>query len=110
MNWPWILQAAGVIVLLAAALTAITKGVRWLIATLRKVNEFLEDWRGEAARHGRAAVPGVMERLVILEEHAKTVAHEVRPNSGTSLKDQITRIEEKMVPPEDRPPEARPKE
>src|SRR5688572_19401922 len=103
MNWPWVLQVCGVIVLLAAALAAITKGVRWVLATFRKVNEFLEDWRGEAARHGRAAVPGVMERLVILEEMAREVRHEVKPNSGTSLKDQITRIEEKTVPPEERP-------
>lgn len=103
MNWSWIFQAAGALVLFGGAVAVIVKGVRWLLTTLRKVNEFLEDWRGEEARPGYHKRPGVMERLVMLEEMAREVRHEVKPNSGTSLKDQITRIEEKTVPPEDRP-------
>jgi hypothetical protein len=98
-NWAWVLQAAGAVVLLAGALAVIVKGVRWMLATLRKINEFLEDWRGEEARPGYHKRPGVMERLVSLEEQMATVAHEVRPNSGQSLKDQVTRIEEQLAPP-----------
>lgn len=103
MNWPWILQAAGALVLFGGAVAVIVKGARFVASMFRKVSEFLDDWRGEPARHGRAAVPGVMERLVRLEEMALEVAHEVKPNSGTSLKDQITQIQEHTVPSEARP-------
>ncbi len=109
-SWSWILQAAGALVLLAAALAVIVKGVGFMATMLRKVGEFLEDWRGEEARPGYHKRPGVMERLVALEEGQATTArqvneivHEVKPNSGTSLKDQVTRIEATTVPPEDRP-------
>lgn len=103
MSWSWIVQAAAALVVLGGAFALIVKGVRWVIAAFHKWNVFLEDWHGEPARHGRPAVPGVMERLVILEEMAREVRYEVKPNSGASLKDQITRIEEKTVPPEERP-------
>jgi hypothetical protein len=101
--WGGVLQLAGALVLFGGAMAVIVKTIRWGIAVARKIDEFLDDWVGEPARHGRAAVPGVMERLVSLEDKVNTVAHEVQPNSGTSLKDQITRIEEHTSPAESRP-------
>lgn len=98
MNYAWLLQAAGFVVLIGAAVAVIVKGFRWVFKTLRMVNEFLEDWRGEEARPGYHKRPGVMERLVNLEEQVQAVVHEVQPNSGTSLKDQVARIEEHVVP------------
>lgn len=68
-----------------------------MIGTLRKVNEFLEDWRGEEARPGYPGRPGVLQRLVQLEEHVATTSHEVQPNSGSSMKDQLNRID-KAIP------------
>lgn len=98
MDFSWVLPAAGALVLVAAALVVIGKGVRWVFATLNMVREFLEDWRGEEARPGYHKRPGVMERLVSLEEHASTVTHELKPNSGLSLRDAVDRIEGQVVP------------
>jgi hypothetical protein len=64
------------------------------------VREFLEDWRGEEARPGYHKRPGVMERLVSLEEHMHGVTHELKPNSGLSLRDAVDRIEERTTPPQ----------
>jgi hypothetical protein len=103
-NWAWVLQAAGAVVLLAGALAVIVKGVRWVAGLFKKINEFLEDWRGEPGRPGYAKRPGVMERLVALEqgqaetrEALEEVRHEVKPNSGSSLKDQVTSIQAAVV-------------
>ena len=99
MDFSWVLPAAGALVLLAAALVVIGKGVRWVFSTLNMVREFLEDWRGEEARPGYHKRPGVMERLVSLEEQVNTVTHELKPNSGSSLRDAVDRIETHTVPP-----------
>jgi hypothetical protein len=98
MDFSWVLPAAGALVLLAAALVVIGKGVRWVFSTLNMVREFLEDWRGEEARPGYHKRPGVMERLVSLEEQVSTVTHELKPNSGASLRDAVDRIEVHTVP------------
>lgn len=103
MGWSRLLEAAGALVLFGGAVAVIVKGVRWMLTMLRRWSEFLEDWRGEEARPGYAKRPGVMERLVTLEERLDAVVHEMRPNAGSSLKDQITRIEEHAVPPDARP-------
>lgn len=68
-----------------------------MIGTLKKVNEFLEDWRGEDARPGYPGRPGVLQRLVELERHAATTSHEVQPNSGSSMKDQLNRIDSRTA-------------
>jgi hypothetical protein len=103
-NWSWLLQAAGALVLIGGAIAVMVKGARWAVGILRKISEFLEDWRGEPARPGYAKRPGVMERLVDLEKEVRGVSHELKPNAGGSMKDQITRIEEHNVPPESIPP------
>lgn len=75
---------------------------------MRNTRQMAEDWRGEPARPGVAARPGVMERLlsldtgqselrseqVIIREQLEVVHHEVRPNGGASIKDQLTRLDE----------------
>jgi len=98
MDYTWILPAAGAVVVIGAAIAAIVKVGAWVFRTIRLINGFLEDWNGEVARHGRSAVPGVMERLVELETHARAIVHEVQPNSGLSLRDSVNRIEEHTVP------------
>jgi hypothetical protein len=99
MNFSWVLPAAAALIVVAGALVVIGKGVRWVFATLNMVREFLEDWRGEDARPGYHKRPGVMERLVSLEEQVKAANHERKPNSGLSLRDAVDRIEVHTVPP-----------
>ena len=47
---------------------------------------FLDDWFGEAPRHGQKERPGAMERLAQLEN-----------NGGASLKDTVDRIESQVL-------------
>lgn len=76
----------GIIGLLAAALTiGVTVG-RPLRRLAKQNEEFREDWYGEPARPGRAAVPGVPERLARIEQ-------EFRTNGGGSLRDALNRVD-----------------
>lgn len=82
--------AAGVI--LGVVLTALTlSGLigRPLRKLLRQNDEFREDWYGTPARPGRSAVPGVPERLALIEK-------ELKPNSGSTLRDAIGRLETRL--------------
>ncbi|CAB4123685.1 hypothetical protein UFOVP45_7 [uncultured Caudovirales phage] len=51
---------------------------------------FMRDWAGEPARKGRSRVPGVMERLNKLDG-------ELSHNGGSSIKDAVKRIEQKLI-------------
>ncbi len=98
------LQVASAIVLIGAALAVLFNLARGAFGFFEKLRQFLDDWNGEPERPGIAPKRfGVMERLTIVEAAVKNVEHEVKPNSGTSLKDQITRIEEHSVPADARP-------
>ncbi|MCT2277983.1 hypothetical protein O7630_34695 [Micromonospora sp. WMMD718] len=82
--------AAGVI--LGVVLTALTLAAvigRPLRRLARQNDEFREDWYGVPARPGRAAVPGVPERLALIEK-------ELKPNSGSTLRDAIGRVETRL--------------
>ncbi|MFH9606808.1 hypothetical protein [Streptomyces sp. NPDC017448] len=50
------------------------------------VEDFMEDWNGTPARPGVLERPGVMARL-------SSIDHELKRNSGESLRDAINRIE-----------------
>jgi len=50
---------------------------------------FMRDWSGEEARPGRGRVPGVMERL-------NSIDGELKNNGGSSIKDAVDRIENKI--------------
>lgn len=51
--------------------------------------QFIEDWAGTEAVPGRDAVPGVMERL-------NRIDGELKHNGGSSMKDQLARLEAEM--------------
>ena len=53
------------------------------------INKFRRDWEGEEADTGRDAVPGVMQRLNVLDG-------ELSRNGGKSLKDYVVRLESKL--------------
>jgi hypothetical protein len=52
-------------------------------------DDFMRDWKGEDAEPGRDHAPGVMERL-------NDIDGEFKKNSGSTLKDAIARIEDKL--------------
>jgi hypothetical protein len=111
-----VLQAAGALLVIGGAIALAVKGVRVAIGLLLRIEEFLDDWRGAPGRPGVAERPGVMQRLVdsdarqtamearlgAMESALEEVRHEMVPNSGKSLKDQVTLLAEHVVPPESR--------
>ncbi|MFD8509733.1 hypothetical protein ACFV27_01105 [Streptomyces antimycoticus] len=98
----------GVLSLLVGVGTAVWRVVRAVSHVTTRTGQFLDDWYGEEARPGVAARPGVMERLGALEEHLRQVNHEVKPNSGRSLRDAVDRANRRLeilCPDPDCPPE-----
>jgi hypothetical protein len=63
---------------------------RWIWRLARRTSHLLDDWGGEEARDGKPAEPGIMQRLASME-------HELKPNSGGSIKDAVTRIEGQVI-------------
>lgn len=69
---------------------------------VRRVDEFLDDWRGTASRPGVDARPGVMERLGRIEDGQARVearldviehrSEQLVPNGGSSLRDDVRRL------------------
>lgn len=90
----------------------------------RRFDEFADDWQGEPGRPGVPARPGVMARLDAIEERQMSassrmdvledvakkvdkVHHEVTPNGGNSMKDQLNRVDTTVTghqQPEPEPP------
>lgn len=80
---------------LSAALWAMTRPFR---RAAKGFEQFLEDWHGVPERPGFDAIPGIPERLRRLERNAREdrrrleeIVHEIRPNSGGSLKDKVNK-------------------
>jgi len=85
--------------MLAATVTAIGVigvGIRKTTLLVKRFIHFLDDYFGEEERPGFAGRPGMQERMRIIEEELKCVSYEMRPNSGTSIKDAIARIEKRL--------------
>lgn len=80
---------AALVALLAAVAGCLAWSTRWAWRILRALGHFLDDWRGEPARDGRAQTPGVMARLGSVEELVRSISAEVQPNHGTSLRDAV---------------------
>jgi C4-dicarboxylate-specific signal transduction histidine kinase len=93
------------VVTVLAAIVAIFVGIQQFSATarqrrkdvaeqnaerIRQQDQFLRDWAGESYRPGHPATPGVMERLQKIES-------ELRHNGGSSIKDAVKRIENKLT-------------
>lgn len=87
------MEVLGAIGLASGAVLSFIALVTYVVRLMRKVSRqlesFREDWYGEAARPGRAAVPGVPERLAGIEKELKT-------NGGSSLRDQLGRVENRV--------------
>lgn len=81
---------AGGVVVVGGALVG---SGRWVVRRVRGLGEFLEDWRGVPARPGFPARPGVPARLESIERRVAGIEKELHPNSGSTLRDAVTRIE-----------------
>jgi len=107
MNQPYIIE---IIIMAAAAITAVTVlilGIKRIAGFIKKVVHFFDDFIGEEERPGHPARPGfsaridkiencmerVNERLNTIDYKVENIEKELQPNSGTSLRDAITRIE-----------------
>jgi hypothetical protein len=82
----WIIAVGGALGILWRIVSPIFKKSRLLLDALSR---FTTDWFGTEAEPGRDRVPGVMERL-------NRIDGELQHNSGSSMKDAIKRIENKL--------------
>ncbi|WP_343240136.1 hypothetical protein [Streptomyces sp. SID12488] len=89
----WSIAGAAV----AAAVVLIWRGVRGMRRVIARVDTFADDWAGVPSRPGVPERPGVMVRLDRIEEHIEGVQHELRPNSGQSLRDAVDRVERTLA-------------
>lgn len=78
------------------AVTAILIGLYKASLLTKRFIHFLDDYFGEEERPGFPGRPGMQERMRIIEEEMKTVSYEMKPNSGSSIKDSINRIEKRL--------------
>jgi hypothetical protein len=86
----------GTLLAFGATLGALWMMTRPLRRTAKGFEQFLEDWNGVPERPGFDAIPGVPERLRVLERNARQdrnllekINHELHPNSGGSMRDQF---------------------
>ncbi len=92
-------QIAIVVGGVVAVLGLFTKVWKTVRPVWRGVRDFLDDWRGEPARDGVPERQGVMKRLHTIETDVagmkpqlSAIDHEMHPNSGSSLRDQVDNI------------------
>lgn len=78
------------------SVTAIIIGINKASQLTKRFVHFLDDYFGEEERPGFQGRPGMQERLRNLEEEVKTISYEMKPNSGSSIKDAINRIERRL--------------
>jgi hypothetical protein len=93
------MSANELLMMLAATVTAIgviIVGVYKATKLVKRFIHFLDDYFGEEERPGFDGRPGMQERMRIIEQELKCVSYEMRPNSGTSIKDAINRIEKRL--------------
>jgi len=93
------MESTNFLIMLAATVTAIgviAVGIRKATLLVKRFIHFLDDYFGEEERPGFPGRPGMQERMRIIEQELKCVSYEMRPNSGTSIKDAIARIEKRL--------------
>ena len=87
------------LIMLAATVTAIGVigvGLHKATKLVKRFIHFLDDYFGEEERPGFEGRPGMQERLRSLESEISCISYEMRPNSGSSIKDAIARIEKRL--------------
>ena len=87
------------LMMLAATITAIgviSVGLHKATKLVKRFIHFLDDYFGEEERPGFEGRPGMQERLKFMEDEIACISFEMRPNHGTSIKDAIGRIEDRL--------------
>ena len=87
------------LIMLAATVPAIGVigvGIHKSIKLVKRFIHFLDDYFGEEERPGFEGRPGMQERLKYMESEIACISYEMRPNSGSSIKDAINRIEKRI--------------
>ena len=87
------------LIMLAATITAIGVigvGLHKTTKLVKRFIHFLDDYFGEEERPGFEGRPGMQERLKFMEEEIACISFEMRPNHGTSIKDAVGRIEQRL--------------
>jgi hypothetical protein len=98
-----IVGVAAIIVALGIIFALMKKGNRFF----KKANQVMDDWNGTPEEGGHASRPGVIEHFHMIDAeladnrliHARIekkvddAIHELTPNEGGSIKDQINRME-----------------
>jgi hypothetical protein len=89
-------KAAGALVAISGLLALLVKAGRGAFRTTRKLGRLADEVLGDGDER-----PGWGKRLTAIEADVATlrtkireVAHEVKPNGGSSMRDQINRIEQ----------------
>lgn len=101
-------KVAGAVVAIVGLVVLIGKAVRSMIRTVRRLGRLADEVLGDGdERPGWGKRLTAMEtlgktnagRLTAIEKNVGMVVAEVKPNGGSSLKDQVTRIEQTMNTP-----------
>ena len=85
----WSLAAVAI----AGAIALAWRMIRAVVRILKRMDDLADDWQGVPARPGVPERPGVMARLDQIEGRVSTIEHELRPNSGRSLRDAVDRVD-----------------
>jgi hypothetical protein len=91
-----VLVWGGAITLLVGVGGTLWRVLRGVTHLTGRAGQFLDDWYGEGERPGVPPRPGVMQRLSHLEGLINSVQHEVKPNTGKSLRDAVDRANERL--------------
>lgn len=96
----WIVAAAAVVTALGVLWRKVVRpALRWTRRTARRVDATLDGLLGVPAKDDQPAKPGIIERMGRVEQRLASIEHELHPNSGTSLRDAVDRVEQKVTPP-----------
>lgn len=102
---------AGIIAAVGAAGAVLFRWGRNVRRASRRLGQVLTDWTGEPGRAGVPPRPGVMERLGAIDERLSAldqrvgkIEHEVHPNSGSSLRDAVDRVDARTARLDDKAP------
>ncbi|MFJ1787300.1 hypothetical protein ACIOML_23715 [Streptomyces anulatus] len=104
-----VLLWGGAITIVAGVATVLWRVGLGMAATWQRLDQFIEDWYGEAARPGVPARPGVLERVTRMELRLGRMEHELHPNDGGSLRDAVYEANRRLThlcpdTRDDRPP------
>lgn len=90
-------MVGGLVTVLTAVVTAVVRVSRAMGRTWHRVDQFMDDWYGEAERPGVAARAGMVERVGGMEDRLGRVEHEMHPNGGTSLRDAVDEANRRLA-------------